>query len=84
MYAAATVRNQLLLEYTARQVARVCQTLDDSGNLERLTRFLWSLPDDPESREAFDRYEAVLTARAVVAYNGGQYAELYKLLGSHR
>ena len=78
------VHHQLLLDFTAQQVARVCQTLDDSGSLERLTRFLWSLPDDPLSREAFDRHEAVLTARAVVAHHSGLYSELYRILSSHR
>ena len=76
--------DQLLLDFTAQQVARVCQTLDDSNSLERLTRFLWSLPDDQASREAFDRHESVLLARAVVAYHSGQFNELYRLLSSHR
>jgi Transcriptional regulator, SIX1, N-terminal SD domain len=78
------VHHRLLLDFTAQQVARVCQTLDDSGNLDRLARFLWSLPDDPLSRDAFDRHESVLIARAVVAYNTGQFNELYRILSSYR
>ncbi|XP_069500976.1 homeobox protein SIX6-like [Ambystoma mexicanum] len=30
--------------FTPRQVARVCQALHESGEFERLARFLWSLP----------------------------------------
>ncbi|XP_069064018.1 homeobox protein SIX6-like [Pleurodeles waltl] len=30
--------------FTPRQVARVCQVLQESGEFERLARFLWSLP----------------------------------------
>jgi hypothetical protein len=78
------VHHRLLLDFTAQQVSRVCQTLDDSSNLDRLARFLWSLPDDPLSREAFDRHESVLLARAVVAYHTGQFNELYRILSSHR
>ena len=82
MYTA--LHSHLLLEFTARQVARVCQTLDDSGDLDRLTRFVWSLPDDPVSRGAFDQHEPVLVARALVAFNISHFDELYQILRSHR
>lgn len=32
------------LNFTAGQVATVCETLEESGDIERLARFLWSLP----------------------------------------
>jgi homeobox protein SIX3/6 len=32
------------LHCTALQVATVCETLEESGDIERLGRFLWSLP----------------------------------------
>lgn len=32
------------LNFTASQVATVCETLEESGDIERLARFLWSLP----------------------------------------
>lgn len=32
------------LNFTACQVATVCETLEESGDIERLARFLWSLP----------------------------------------
>jgi hypothetical protein len=32
------------LNFSVSQVATVCETLEDSGDIERLGRFLWSLP----------------------------------------
>jgi Transcriptional regulator, SIX1, N-terminal SD domain len=32
------------LNFSASQVATVCETLEESGDIERLARFLWSLP----------------------------------------
>ena len=32
------------LNFSVSQVAAVCETLEDSGDIERLGRFLWSLP----------------------------------------
>lgn len=32
------------LNFSAGQVATVCETLEESGDIERLARFLWSLP----------------------------------------
>lgn len=32
------------LNFSVAQVAAVCETLEDSGDIERLGRFLWSLP----------------------------------------
>lgn len=32
------------LNFSVSQVAAVCETLEESGDIERLGRFLWSLP----------------------------------------
>ena len=32
------------LNFSVAQVAAVCETLEESGDIERLGRFLWSLP----------------------------------------
>ena len=32
------------LNFSVSQVATVCETLEESGDIERLGRFLWSLP----------------------------------------
>lgn len=83
------------LNFTAGQVATVCETLEESGDIERLARFLWSLPvAHPvifflsklisfchlpngekilQNISELDRSEAVLRARAVVAYHTGHF-----------
>lgn len=84
------------LNFTAGQVATVCETLEESGDIERLARFLWSLPvAHPVIYDEFsrmlrnelksenckilqnigelDRSEAVLRARAIVAYHTGHF-----------
>ena len=54
----------------------MCEVLQQSGNTERLARFLWSLP----SCEKLLKNESVLKARAVVAFQRGQFKELYRIL----
>ncbi|XP_008114927.1 homeobox protein SIX6 [Anolis carolinensis] len=73
-----------LLNFSAQQVAGVCETLEESGDVERLGRFLWSLPVAPAACEALSRNESVLRARAVVAFHGGHFRELYHILESHK
>ena len=66
--------------FTQEQVACVCEVLQNSGNIERLARFLWSLP----ACEHLHKNESVLKAKAVVAFHRGNFKELYKLLESHQ
>lgn len=61
------------LNFTASQVATVCETLEESGDIERLARFLWSLPVAHPNVTELDRSEAVLRARAIVAYHTGHF-----------
>lgn len=65
--------------FTQEQVACVCEVLQQSGNIERLGRFLWSLP----ACEKLHKNESVLKAKAIVAFHRGNFKELYKLLESH-
>ncbi|XP_030380024.1 protein sine oculis [Scaptodrosophila lebanonensis] len=65
--------------FTQEQVACVCEVLQQAGNLERLGRFLWSLPQC----DKLQFNESVLKAKAVVAFHRGQYKELYRLLEHH-
>ena len=51
--------------FTQEQVACVCEVLQQSGNIERLGRFLWSLP----ACEQLQKNESVLKAKALVAFN---------------
>ena len=73
-----------LLRITARQVAQVCDTLEQAGDTSRLVRFVWSLPTDSRSTAAFNQYESVLRARAMMAFHCGQYHQLYRILTTHR
>ncbi|XP_066279540.1 homeobox protein SIX6-like isoform X1 [Branchiostoma lanceolatum] len=72
------------LNFTPEQVASVCETLEESGDIERLGRFLWSLPVAPGAADALNKNEAVLRARAVVAFHTGNFRDLYHILENHR
>lgn len=65
--------------FTQEQVACVCEVLQQSGNVDRLARFLWSLP----ACEQLQKNESVLKAKAIVAFHRGNFKELYRLLESH-
>lgn len=65
--------------FTQEQVACVCEVLQQGGNIERLARFLWSLP----ACEHLHKNESVLKAKAVVAFHRGNFRELYKILESN-
>lgn len=67
--------------FSAGQVASVCETLEETGDIERLARFLWSLP---VSADSIFEHESVQRARAVVAFHAGSFKELYHILETHR
>lgn len=71
--------NKKSLTFSPEQITCICETLQQSGDIEKLGRFLWSLPNN----ELFRGHESVLRARAVVAFNRGTYHELYAILESH-
>ncbi|XP_075283279.1 homeobox protein SIX6 [Opisthocomus hoazin] len=73
-----------ILNFSPQQVAGVCETLEESGDVERLGRFLWSLPVAPAACEALNKNESVLRARAIVAFHTGNYRELYHILENHK
>ncbi|ESO02228.1 hypothetical protein HELRODRAFT_142999, partial [Helobdella robusta] len=62
--------------FSQDQVACVCEVLQNSGNFERLSRFLWSLP----SCDQLHKQESVLVAKAFVYFHNGNYNDLYRLL----
>ena len=68
------------LTFSPEQVACVCEALQQKGDIDRLARFLWSLPPSELLRGS----EAVLKARATVAFHRGSYRELYAILESHK
>ncbi|KAL1230385.1 Homeobox protein six1b [Trichinella spiralis] len=66
--------------FTQEQVACVCEVLQQSGNVQRLARFLWSLP----VCEELHNNETVLRAKALVAFHNGNFKEMYQVLESHQ
>ncbi|KAM6203026.1 homeobox protein SIX4 isoform 2-T2 [Rhynchocyon petersi] len=76
-HAAAAARTPLA--FSPDHVACVCEALQQGGNLDRLARFLWSLPQSDLLRGN----ESLLKARALVAFHQGVYPELYSILESH-
>nr|ABY74502.1 Six3 [Strigamia maritima] len=72
------------LNFTATQVAAVCETLEESGDIERLGRFLWSLPVAHPNCAELNKNESVLRARALVAFHAGHLRDMYQILESHR
>ncbi|XP_014678215.1 PREDICTED: homeobox protein six1-like [Priapulus caudatus] len=67
------------LTFSPEQVACVCEALQQGGHVDRLARFLWSLPPSELLRGS----EAVLRARSTVAFHRGNFRELYAILDSH-
>ncbi|XP_059481856.1 homeobox protein SIX6-like isoform X3 [Neocloeon triangulifer] len=72
------------LNFTCSQVSAVCQTLEESGDVERLARFLWSLPVANPNFVELSRTEAVLRARAIVAFHSNNFKELYHILEHYK
>ncbi|XP_023216317.1 homeobox protein SIX6-like [Centruroides vittatus] len=72
------------LNFTINQVAAVCETLEESGDIERLGRFLWSLPVAHPNCSELNKNESVLRARSLVAFHTGNFRELYHILENHR
>lgn len=65
--------------FTQEQVACVCEVLQQAGNVERLGRFLWSLP----ACDKLHNNESVLKAKAIVAFHRGNFKDLYRILEAH-
>lgn len=72
------------LHFSVRQVASVCEALENSGDIERLSRFLWSLPSTLDGCTNLLGHDAILRARAVVAFHQGHFRELYGIIEHHR
>jgi len=72
------------LNFSVGQVAAVCETLEESGDIERLARFLWSLPVAHPNIAELGKSESVLRARAIVSYHSGNFRDLYHILETHK
>ena len=72
------------LHFTPAQVAKVCETLEESGDIERLGRFLWSIPVNPSACDALNKHESILRARALVSFHTGNFRDMYNILENHK
>ncbi|XP_043942558.1 homeobox protein SIX5-like [Protopterus annectens] len=66
------------LSFSGEQVACVCEALLQAGNVDRLGRFLTSIPPS----ELLRGNETLLKARALVAFHQENFKELYCILES--
>ena len=67
--------------FSTSHVALVCESLLNTGQIERLIRFLWALPQDDKELQSM---ENVLIAKAVVAFYQNRFKDVYSILESHR
>ena len=58
--------------------------MEESGDIERLGRFLWSLPVAHPNVEELNKSESVLRARAIVAFHLGNFREMYNILENNK
>ncbi|KAM8905267.1 homeobox protein SIX5 [Spinachia spinachia] len=68
------------LSFSTDQVACLCEALLQAGNVDRLWRFLSTIP--PPS-ELLRGNETLLKAQALVAFSRDKFKELYAILDSH-
>ncbi|XP_025421821.1 homeobox protein six1-like [Sipha flava] len=66
------------MSFTSDQVTCMCEALQQSGDVDKLARFLWFLPPS----ELLRGQETVLRARALVAFHRNAFHELYAILES--
>ncbi|TGZ67241.1 hypothetical protein CRM22_004906 [Opisthorchis felineus] len=71
------------LSFAPQEIIRVCQTFEEAGDIDHLSRFLWSLPLQTSLWEVLNRSDVILRARALVAFHTGNFRELYAILERH-
>lgn len=79
----ASLNNPLIPQtytFSLEQVACVCEVLQQGHQIDRLERFLWSLPLCDEVQ----RNESVLASRAIVAFHRSNFQQLYQILKSYQ
>uniref|UniRef100_A0A914GXB4 Homeobox domain-containing protein n=1 Tax=Globodera rostochiensis TaxID=31243 RepID=A0A914GXB4_GLORO len=64
------------------EILKQCELLEESNDVEKLSRFLYGLPPTVQMHIAM--HEPVLRARALISYNTGNFKELYSILESHK
>ncbi|KAF7262070.1 hypothetical protein EG68_00678 [Paragonimus skrjabini miyazakii] len=76
-------KSSLPFSFIPQEIIHVCQTFEETGDIERLSRFLWSLPLNTSLWEVLNRSEVILRARALVAFHSNNFRELYAILERH-
>ncbi|XP_065845568.1 homeobox protein SIX1-like isoform X2 [Oscarella lobularis] len=76
MAASSSSSSSQAFGFTEEQVACVCEVLQQHGDVDRLARFLWSLP----ICEHLHRNESVLKGKAVVSFHRRNFKDLYAIL----
>ncbi|CAF4111222.1 unnamed protein product, partial [Rotaria sordida] len=66
------------IHFSSEEIARVCERLEENGDINRLGRFIWSLEILPVSSNILVEHESILRARAIVAFHLGNYQEVDK------
>ena len=70
-----------LKPFSSPQVALVCESLLNTGQIDRLGRFLWALPSEDTG---INKDESVLIAKAVVSFYQNNFKEVYSILEGRR
>ncbi|XP_065661143.1 homeobox protein SIX6 isoform X1 [Hydra vulgaris] len=82
LYSNATCSTHM--PFSSEQIIKVCETLEECGDIERLSRFLWSLPNTPYIRNLINNNETILRSRSMVAFHNRHFEELYFILEHFR
>ncbi|KJH52158.1 homeobox domain protein [Dictyocaulus viviparus] len=67
---------------TSDQIIQTCDQLEKADDVDRLARFLYSLP--PNMVQEVVSNEVVLKARALVCFHMGDFRQLYNILENHK
>ncbi|KAE9416365.1 hypothetical protein Angca_007467 [Angiostrongylus cantonensis] len=67
---------------TSDQIIQTCDQLEKADDVDRLARFLYSLP--PNLIQEVVSNEVVLRARALVCFHMGDFRQLYGILENHK
>ena len=65
--------------FRLEQISALCEVLQKAGQIDKLARFIASLP----KCEQLQQQEAIMKARAVVYFHKGNFRDLYKILETH-
>ncbi|KAL3308252.1 Homeobox protein six6, partial [Cichlidogyrus casuarinus] len=64
----------------SEDILKACQSLEEAGEIEKLSRLLWSMPMNSTSWDILSKNEVFLRCRALVAFHYGHFRELYSIL----